>query len=128
VSSIRTRLLVGTGIGMALAFAIAGLVIHALSRSQLYDQFDRRLAERAQSLSALVEQDGTAIEHDLARDPSADYYELWAGDRVLYRSHALRTADLDRPRELYSSVPLPDGEAGRQLVYEFVVLRGDGTR
>ncbi|MEO8699344.1 MAG: ATP-binding protein [Kofleriaceae bacterium] len=76
----------------------------------------------------MVEQDGDQLEQDLARDTMADYHELWEGDRVLHRSAALRSDDLQRLPGRHASVTLPDGSAGRQVMYDFIVLREDGTQ
>lgn len=119
MSSIRARLMVGTAIGVAAMFAIASVVIYWVTRSSLYAQFDDGLAARARTLSALVEQEGDAIETDLAREEVAgEYHQLWVGDRVLRRSRSLGSGSL-RPAAAIEHVVLPDGRAGRQATLRF---------
>jgi len=64
--SIRARLLVGTVLGVALTFAIAGVLVFALARSQMRAQFDRLVFvsrfrfTRERGLQATVEENQNA--------------------------------------------------------------------
>lgn len=122
--SIRTRLLAGTAIGVSLTFAVSGILVYTLTRSQLGAQFDDALAARAHALSALVEQDGNTIETDLGREELAhELHELWhPSGKVLRRSSSLGTRDLTLVTTHGLSidpVTLPDGSAGRQATFVF---------
>ncbi len=126
--SIRARLLAGTALGVALAFAIAGVLVLILARSSLYAQFDEALAARAGALEARVEQDGESIEVEL--DPAGTpgdvaYVEVWAGERVLLRSASLGPHDLvrDAGERAVRDVELPDGGDGRQITRRFPARR-----
>ena len=121
--SIRARLLTGTAFGVAVTFAISGVLVYVLARSQIYAQFDDALVMRARALSALVEQEGTTIETELGRQEiETEYFQLWnAGGAVLQRSKSLGASELPRSdSELeIENVTLPDGAAGRQVVFTF---------
>ncbi len=122
--SIRSRLLAGTAIGVALTFIVSSLVVYTLTRSQLYAQFDESLATRARALTALIEQEGDAIETDLGREEvTGEYHQLWQGTSVLRRSRSLGARDLTRGTTSASivtieRVTLPDGRDGRQATLE----------
>lgn len=93
MKSLRARLLVGVGAGVALALATSGIVVFALVQRSLVAQFDDGLRTRARALALLVEQEGGAIEYeDLpATTPAGEYFELRDRDRVLVRSTTPRT-------------------------------------
>ena len=128
MTSIRTRLLAGTAVGVSLAFAISGVLVLVLARSSLYMQFDETLVARAAALTALVEQDGDGVqlEVDPAGVPGEQaYFELWDGERVLLRSTSLGARDLERSpgAQVIRSVTLPDGNDGRQITLRFDARR-----
>ena len=123
-ASIRTRLLVGTALGVSVAFAISGVMVILLTRSSLYAQFDEALVARARALAALVEDDEGKVELEV--DPvdapgDLTYFELWDGERVLLRSTSLGGTDLVRtPGELaINPLQLRDGRSGRQITLRF---------
>lgn len=133
MTSIRARLLAGTGLGVALGFAIAGALVLVLARSSLYRQFDDALVARASALAALVEEDGGSVEVEIAPggvpgDPT--YFELWDGEHVLLRSTSLGAGDLARGpgRQSIESVELPDGSPGRQVTSRFAARREPSDR
>ena len=124
--SIRNRLLAGTAIGVALAFAIGAILIYTITRTQLSSQFDDNLAARARSLAALIEQDGNTIETDLGREELAtEFHQLWTlSGTPLRRSRSLAKHDLARTANSIGSiamdqVTLPDGRTGRQAAFVF---------
>lgn len=142
--SLRGRLLLGAGIGVAVALAASGALIYVLSRASLYAQFDEALEARARALAALVELDGTKLEVDIdpvtgtttstktgatevPRGASApwaqrDYFELWSGGASLVRSQSLGTANLV-PAIGMTSIELPGGGHGRQITLQFLPRR-----
>lgn len=131
--TIRGRLLIGTAIGVSLAFVISGVLVLWLARSSLYEQFDEVLIARGQALSAQVDEDDGRIELELnpAGTPGeVSYFELWSGEQVLLRSTSLHGTDLVRaPGALtISSVDLPDERSGRQLTMRFEVRREPDER
>lgn len=126
--SIRARLLAGTALGVAIAFAISGVLVLVLARSSLYAQFDEALTARAAALAALVEQEGETIEVEI--DPAGTpgevaYFELWDHERVLLRSTSLGARDLERSAggSAIRDVELPDGRDGRQLTVQVSARR-----
>lgn len=125
--SIRGRLLIGTALGVSLAFVLSGVLVLVLARASLYAQFDEALLARARAVSALVEEDETVeVELDPAGTPGdLVYVELWAGERVLLRSTNLGATDLVRdPGELeIRGCTLPGGGDGRQITFRFEARR-----
>ncbi len=122
--SIRARLLTGTAIGVAATFAVSGVLVYVLARSQIYSQFDDALAMRARALSSLVEQDGTTVETELDREElGTEYFQLWTSDgAVLQKSKSLGSGHLMRSGQESSTIDtvmMPDGAAGRQLSLTF---------
>ncbi len=128
MKTIRGRLLIGTALGVSLAFGIAGVLVVWLARAALYEQFDEMLRARGEALAALVEEDDGRIETELspAGTPGeVSYFELWSGEQVLLRSTSLHGADLERAAgaSVISGVDLPDGRNGRQITMRFEVRR-----
>ena len=76
--SLRTRLMVGTGLTTALLVGAASVTLYFLVRSTLYAEFDQLLAARARALAALVEQDQDHVEVELTERPLT---ELAQADR-----------------------------------------------
>ncbi|CAN5754925.1 hypothetical protein BH11MYX3_BH11MYX3_45250 [soil metagenome] len=131
--TIRGRLLIGTAIGVSLAFVLSGVLVLWLARSALYDQFDEVLIARGDALSLQVEEDDGRIELELnpAGTPGdVSYFELWSGEQVLLRSTSLRGTDLARApgARVISDVDLPDGRSGRQLTMRFEARREPDER
>ena len=130
--SIRGRLLVGTAVGVSLAFALSGILVLVLARSSLYAQFDEALRARAHAVSALVEEDETVeVELDPAGTPGdVAYVELWAGERVLLRSTNLGATDLvrDAGALVIRDIALPAGGDGRQITLRFEARREPDDR
>ena len=85
MTSVKRRLLAGTGIGVALALAISGVLVFVLAKRALVAQFDDALLAKARALSILVEQDEGRIEfEDISpRTPPGEYFELYAGESLL---------------------------------------------
>ena len=114
--SVRKRLLLGTGIGVALALAVSGVLVFVLVERALIDQFDDGLEARARALSILVEQDGDKIEFDdISRETApGEYFELYAGESLL-RSKSLGDGHL---RAVDGSVRV-GGASARQRALSF---------
>ncbi|MCX5745030.1 MAG: ATP-binding protein [Proteobacteria bacterium] len=134
MTAIRTRLLVGAGLGVAIAFVVSGGLVYTFTRASVTAQFDQALEAKARSLAAFVELDGDTVEAEL--DPAGplgdrDDFEIWSRDRVLVRSTSLGTADLvpspgtrpilasDSPGTIVARA-LRDGRAGRQITLRFL--------
>jgi signal transduction histidine kinase len=138
--SLRRRLMLGTGVGVALAFAIAGIVVHALAKRSLYEQLDDSIAQEAHSLSVLVEQDDDEIDSDLSPATLAGtrgrYFELFGPDperEVLVRAqslgeHDLAPAAVPGPGLRITSASLPDGTTGRQATLVFYPRQEHGDQ
>ena len=65
MTSIRRRLLVGTGVGVGAALLVSSVLIYLLARRSLRDQLDEALSAEARALALLVEQEGGQVESDL---------------------------------------------------------------
>ena len=125
----RGLVLVVSGLLLAFAIGVEVLFVHHLRA-----EFDRALLAKAQSLSALLEQDEEGVDFDFAPEsmpefaagPSADYFQLWlASWPHARRAPALGGDDLPRlpdrsqsPR--YRNLTLPDGRAGRAVQLDFL--------
>jgi two-component system, OmpR family, heavy metal sensor histidine kinase CusS len=107
-------------IGVAVTFAIAGVLVFALARKQMRAQFDDSLIDRATALTALIEQEGNSIETDLGREETGrEFHQLWhSSGKVLRRSRSLET-DLARLAPGVEEVVLPDGRPGKQATIVF---------
>ena len=70
MNSIRTRLMLGSAIGIALVLAACGLGVHFMIGRTLWSQFDDALAARAQALTALVDVTLAVDEHAPCVDSS----------------------------------------------------------
>jgi two-component system heavy metal sensor histidine kinase CusS len=143
VRSLRARLLAGTAAATAALFAVSCVMIYVGVRASLLAEFDAALATQARALTALTEWHGSQLrmEADSANLPEfqpgahAEYFELFDGQgSSRAQSPSLAgvgpgffpvSGDLppgaksigDKP--VVTSVTLPDGRAGRQLVLWF---------
>jgi len=122
--SIRSRLLLGTTFGVALAFLASGVLVYVLTRASLSTQLDEALAAHATVLVALVDEEApgeVVVEIDLdgaTRD--TELFELWFDGRLHSRSRRLGQRALGRTTpDAIVDVTLPDGQAGRQLTRTF---------
>jgi signal transduction histidine kinase len=127
MSSLRARLIIGTGVTTALLVGAASASLFFLVRSTLYGEFDQLLSAKARALAALIEQDADKVEIEFAEHPlqeferadRPEYFQVWADDgRVLARSRRLEEHDLDRingeaGEPEFRFVRLPDGRDGR---------------
>ena len=103
MTSLRRRLLVGTGLGTAIILVGSGTVLYALVRASLLREFDKALRDKAASLSALVEQSGDDIvleftEEDMIefqRTQRPEFFQVWREDgTVAGKSPLLKTESL----------------------------------
>jgi signal transduction histidine kinase len=118
------------------------------ARRLLTRQFDTALQAKLDMLSALCEQDGALVEFDddevhlpeFEPGKTAEYFEIWVGERLLARSSSLGEGDLPRRsgpegEALAFDLELPDGRPGRALGatvpirdYERTLLANPGPR
>ena len=86
--SIRTRLLVGTLLGVALAFVAITVFVGALVRGALRDQFDDGLRAKALELAAQIEDHEGELENEI--DPrtlaNGEAYQLWVRGKSVAKS------------------------------------------
>jgi len=131
--SLRTSLLLGTGLPTILVLAAAGAGIHLLVAKDLRTQFDEILLSKARLLASTVEQDMWTVELEFddlemgeflsPRGPG--FLQLWQSqDSTLYRSPSLGEMDLpfppttsEEPRFRYFD--LPGGLHGRGVCLVF---------
>lgn len=129
MGSLRSRLLLATGVVIAVGSIASSVVLYLLFRSALYADFDTRLLDTAKAIAAMTEETTLGIEFDFkelgsqefSRETASAYYQLWLDNgSVLDRSERLVHADLarfDGPiRQVgFRTVVLPDGRPGRQI-------------
>ena len=134
MSSIRTKLVLGTAVGTTAVLLLCGLGLYVLIGRTLWAEFDEALATRARALTALAEQDGDRVDFELTElslpqfEPSEhpEYYQLWQGDgAALARSPSLGSADLEPAHTgsrapVFQMVTLPSGRPGRTVSLTFL--------
>ena len=128
--SIRTRLLIGTAVGVGAAFAIAGVLVYTLARASLYERFDAGLVAEARALTPNVEQEGEGIDTDLSPESvPGGFWELWAAGCVTGDSacHAPPLVTVRRTDALGSGHLQPAGISGEGPFLDDVRL-ADGRR
>lgn len=130
MNSIRTRLIVGTTLAMAVLLTAGALLLNAFIRREVIRRFDASLMEKARLLASSVELEGDEFdvafeELDMAEfqeRTGPDYLELRRPDgRSIYRSPSLAGTSLNlRPSgEDPRPVDLPTGKAGRAVSLTF---------
>lgn len=121
-------------LSISLLLAAFAIGVDILFVQHLRDAFDRALLAKAQSLSALLEQDEDGVDFDFAPEtmpefsagPTAEYFELWLEGRPRrLRAAALGADELPRFRERivhprYRDLILPDGRVGRAVQLDFL--------
>jgi two-component system heavy metal sensor histidine kinase CusS len=137
VRSLRSRLLLGTGIASTVILLAAGVILYLLVRMALVEEFNAVLAAKARALAALVEQDGDKVDFEaenvgmpeFEKADRPEYFELWLDDSaVLARSKSLRGGDLSRIGgtpgvPVFNKTRLPDGRHGRLVGITFAPRR-----
>ncbi len=133
MTSLRRRLLVGTGVGTVIVLVMAGTSLYAMMRASLLREFDKALRERAVTLSALIEQKEEEILLEFTeaemlefqRTQRPEYFQVWRGDgTVVDKSPLLGTANLPQ-EELQTDDPvicpleLPGKVRGRMVTAKF---------
>lgn len=103
---IRTRLLAGISVSMAMLLIVFSFVIYGVVNRSLINQFDASLLSTARMLEASVEQDKGNISLELEPDQMSEFkithhptcYELWQQDgTVVAKSPSMDTEDFLRP-------------------------------
>jgi two-component system, OmpR family, heavy metal sensor histidine kinase CusS len=120
--SLRTRLLVGTIVAVAVTFVAVGVVATRMTRSSMQAQFDEALVAKGEELAAQVEEDDgkTTSEIDPKTLAANEAYEVWVDGKVLAKSPSLGAADLVPAADRAMTVAtLPGG-----LVAQQITLRG----
>ncbi len=96
MSSIRTRLLVGTMLAVLAVFGAVGIVVTRMTGISLRAEFDDSLAVHAESLAAQIDEDHGRLTSEI--DPRSiddnEAFEVWGNGAVLARSASLGTGDL----------------------------------
>jgi two-component system sensor histidine kinase QseC len=131
--SLSTTLILGTIIGTAAVLLTVGLLVYVLVRTDLVEQFDHALVDKALLLASTVELEEGELdlqfsEFDMREFEKLDrpaYLQLWLADgSVLFRSESLGTSNLDMFCEsggapAYCYVTLPAGRPGRAVSIAF---------
>jgi signal transduction histidine kinase len=125
--------MLATAVAIAVVMVTTGVVLDALLRAALYDQFDAALAARARALAVLVEQETDGLEVELTEVPlpefepgrAAAYYLLSLQDGTVIA----HSPSFGRRAPEFSATPthgargttlvLPDGRPGRAVGYTF---------
>jgi two-component system, OmpR family, heavy metal sensor histidine kinase CusS len=127
MSSLRRRLLFGTGLGVVIVLCLAGVSLYALMRASLWSEFDRSLRQQGKSLLNLIEQQGDRLDlefeesQEFTQQKRPDYFQIWSEEREsLIKSARLFEDNLPRlaPQTIESAI-LPDGRPGRVLTLQF---------
>jgi two-component system heavy metal sensor histidine kinase CusS len=104
--SIRTRLLAGISVGMAMLLIVFSFVIYEAVHRSLINQFDASLLSTARMLAGSVEYDKGNIRLELEPEQMPEFkrthhptcYELWQSDgTVVAKSPSMGTEDFLRP-------------------------------
>ncbi len=133
MTSLRRRLLIGTGAGTAIVLVVAGTTLYAMIRASLLREFDKALREKAATLSALVEQNGDEIVLEFTEDEMGEfqrtdlpeYFQVWREDgTTVEKSPRLGMENLPReqiPAEepVIRPLDLPGNAPGRMVTLQF---------
>lgn len=132
--SLRTNLLLGTSIGIAVVLLVVGILLNVLVRKSLVEQFDTALFDEARLLASTIEFEEGGVVLDFAElnlitlkeSARPAFMQIWLNEaQVIHRSPSLGDADLERPSgphvsEGFLGVMLPDGEVGRSVGLTFL--------
>ena len=133
MTSMRTRLVVGTVLGMTLVLAFATLLLYVFVRREVIGRFDRSMREKARLFASSVELEGTNLEvefdeldmAEFQEETGPGYLELLRPDgSLVYRSRSLSGARLearfsDENGETARDIRLPTGSVGRAVSFSF---------
>lgn len=133
--SVRRRLLIILALGFAALIVGSGFFMLGILEERVTEEFDHALVARARALAALTEEEDGQIEFDYTpehlpefeREDDPDFYHFFLDDgRSLLRSARLQAIGADLPNEPQTGaelsardVALPDGRAGRMVVFAF---------
>ncbi|CAN5667411.1 hypothetical protein BH11MYX1_BH11MYX1_53830 [soil metagenome] len=96
MSSIRTRLVLGTVIAVIAVFAAVGLVVTSMMRSSLRREFDDALTIHAHALAGEIDEDNGRLTSEI--DPHSidanEVFEVWAAGVVVAKAPSLGRRDL----------------------------------
>ena len=142
MNSLRSRLMAGVLISLALALGGAGFALHRHIRRAIVTEFDTGLLARADGLRLIIEQTRKKVDFDFKDKfipefqpgPAADYFHLSVvgGDVVAHSaslgegSLSVRTERLDEPE--FGNITLPDGRPGRAVGIRFIPRLDLGKR
>lgn len=130
MTSIQQRLIVGVFALVTLTLGVGGLAVYQRVEVRLYDDFDRRLLQRARALVSMIEMEVGWVEVDwleFDEDPPGheehvDYYSLWFADggEALVRDEEQGAWELPRfgssaAVPIYREIELPGGRDGRAV-------------
>ena len=139
MTSIQHRLILGVLVVVTLTLGVGGLAVYQRVATRLYDDFDRRLLQRARSLVSMIEREREWVEIDwleIDEDPPGheehvDYYSLWFADggETLVRDEDQGAWELPRfgssaAVPVYREIELPGGRDGRAVGLKWA-LRSD---
>lgn len=129
-SSLRTRLVVSTGLAVATTMIAAGFAIYGLVRQSLVAEVDAALAARARTLAALVEQDGDEVDLEdvelvVRGEPGIHVEVRRPGGEAVFRSDGW--PEIEAAGGDPAWVAFPDGVAGRAVAHGFAARR-EGRR
>jgi two-component system, OmpR family, heavy metal sensor histidine kinase CusS len=131
LTSLRSRLIVGTVLGTLAVYVAADVVIYGAIRQSLLSEFDSALQTKLQTLVGLTEQQqgGVVVDLDPGQDVEfgqgrrdAGFVLLGQDGRVILSSHPLDERPWWTPADSPKSVAflnLADGSPGRRAVAHF---------
>lgn len=121
MSSIRTRLVIGTIVAVIAVFAAVGLVVTTMVRTSLRGELDDALRVHAQALASEIDEEDGTLTSEI--DPHAadaanpnEAFEVWAKGAVIARSPSLGARDLvpSTSARAFSDLSLA-GQPARQI-------------
>jgi two-component system heavy metal sensor histidine kinase CusS len=137
MTSVRVRLLIGTGLAMAVVLIGSFVVLSGLVRGAIRSGLDRSLETRVRSFAALLEVEGDAIDVEFAEvtlpefepSPRAQFFQVWRTDGpAVARSRSMGGADLPKligpeGEPVLRDLTLPDGRPGRAIGFTLIPRR-----
>ncbi len=140
MNSLNLRLVFGMLLVVTLSLAVGGFAAYQRIEAQLYENFDRRLVQRARALAGMVELEGQQIAIDWLesdREPpgheeNSDYYAIWLaeGGELLIENEGIGAWELPRfgnsaIQPEFRDLEMPGGRTGRSVGYKLDVQRDD---
>ena len=132
MNSLNFRLLLGVLLVVTFSLGVGGMAAYQRIEAMLYEDFDRRLVQRARSLSSMIEVEFERIsiewlesdEDPPGHEDNQDYYAIWlaTGGEALIQNEGLGAWELPRfgasaVKPEFRDLEMPEGRDGRAVGY-----------